>query len=119
MQFDILADEPDFDLMRAVLHAFEHLVPFGQVGRRQIELQFAADDFRKVAPFQHDGRFVERLYRKVFDDAILFHIAEQRDFALDGLVRRLVDAHDDHVRRNTGGLQFLYGVLRRLGLMIV
>ena len=103
----------------AAAHAIEHLVPFGQIRLRQIQLQLAADHLGEIALLQHNRRFIERLHREIFNDTVWLDIAKQSNLTFEIIVYRAIHAHDDDVWCNTGGLEFFDGVLGGLGFMLI
>ena len=59
---------------------------------------------------------VDRAHVGAFDDRAEFHVAEQRDLALDVFRDRTFGADDENVRLNTDLHQLAHRVLRGLGL---
>ena len=98
VELDILADQGDRNVLRTVVDAVEHLVPFGEVDLGCMNMELAADDGGEIALFQHDRRFVQHGQRDVFDHAIRLDIAEHGDLFEDGFLQRLVTPQDDDIR---------------------
>ena len=119
VQLRVFADQRDRHAALRVLHAFDHLPPFFKVRHRCVEMQFFTDDLGEMRLFEIQRRFVQRVERQVFDHAVAVHVAEVRDLFKDAVIRdRFVHAQHEDVRRDAHALQFLHGMLCRLGLVL-
>ena len=119
VQLRILADERNGHALCAAVDAAYHFLPLGEIGLRLAEAETAAYGVAHVRFFEHEGGFVQHGDRHVLNDAVRLHVAEVRDLVEDVLVLdRLVAAQHDDIRRDAHALQFLDGVLRRLGFVL-
>ena len=119
VQLHIFAHEADRHAARAVADALEHGVPLGHIRRGRVDVQLTADDLGKAVLFEHDRCLIQHGNGHVFDHAVGLDVAEQGDFAEDGLLERLIAAQHDDVRGNAHALQLLDRVLRGLGLVLL
>ena len=70
----------------------------------------------KPCSWKRERNLVDRADVGALDDGAEFHVAEQRDLALDVVGDRTLGAHDENVRLDTDLHQLAHRVLRRLGL---
>ena len=115
VHFNVFADESDRDDFFAVTRLFEHFVPESQIGFVVGKPEFARNDLRKVASFEHNRRFVENVHVAVLDNAVGFDVAEQSDLVAGFLVDRIICSQHDYVRRYAQAAEFLDGMLRGFG----
>ena len=107
VQLHVFAHEADRHAVRAVADALEHGVPLGHIRRGRVDVQLTADDLGKAVLFEHDRCLIQHGDGHVFDHAVGLDVAEQGDFAEDGLLERLIAAQHDDVRGNAHALQLL------------
>ena len=119
MKLHILAHQANLYMVCAAFDALHHLGPFAQVRFGGIDVQFTADHAGEIGFFQHQRGLVQTGQGDVLDNAVGLHIAEHGNLFENGLLQRLIAAQDDDVRSDAHALQFLYGVLGGLGLMLV
>ena len=108
---DVFAHKADMHGMGAVFDALYHFYPAFKIGFFGFKPEFAADNRRKVGLLKHKGGFVEVWQGDIFDNAIGFYVAKQRDFFEDTLFQRLVATKDDNIGVNAHALQFFDRVL--------
>ena len=119
VQCDVFADKPYMYRLAGRFYAVYHCGPVGKVGFRRFYAQFAAYHFGKMRFFQHERRFVKYRQRDVFDNAILFYVAEQRNLCENTFFQRFVAAQDDNVRVYAHALQFFDRMLGGFGLVFL
>ena len=119
VQLHVFAHEADRHAVRAAADALEHGIPLGHIRRGRVDVQLTADDLGKAVLFEHDRCLIQHGDGHVFDHAVGLDVAEQGDFAEDGLLERLIAAQHDDVRGNAHALQLLDRVLRGLGLVLL
>ena len=90
MELYILSNQPNTDFLRPVPDPFYHLFPVSQIRRRRLQMQLSADYIGKTGLFQHQRRFIKIPQCSVFNDTILFYVAEQGNFPENGLFQRSV-----------------------------
>ena len=116
MKLNVLSAERDFYRLVARVYSAEHSVPLGKVYNPRVEFEPFADNFRKIALFEHYGALIEHRKGKVFKTALGFHVAEHSYLFLYVLRHRLVDARHNYIGVDSHSLQFLDGVLCGFGL---
>ena len=119
VELHIFAHQADGDGAVPAVDPVEHGVPVRQIDVRGVDLQLPADDAGEILLFQHNGGFVQAGQGDVFNDAVLFHVAEHGDFLEDAVLQGLVAAQDDDVRLDPHALQLLDGVLGGLALVLI
>ena len=119
VQLDVLADQCDLDPSVSCVHTGEHFGPLAEVGRGNVQTQLAAHDVGQMAALEHERCAVQLGYRTVFDHAVGCDVAEQRNFRLDILIQRTVDAADDEVGLDAHAAQLLDRVLGGFGLGLI
>ena len=119
MKLHIFADKGNGDVLRTVVNALQHFVPFRKIDFGRVNAEFAAYDRREIALFKHDRRFVEDGERDVLDHAVRFYVAEHGNLLENRFLERFVTAQNNDIRLDAHPLQFLDGVLGRLGLVLV
>ena len=119
VQLNILAHQPDMYFLFPVFDSSDHLLPFGQVRLGSVNVQFSANDPRKIGLFQHQGRFVQVRKGDIFDHAVGLYITEQRDLVKNRFFQRFVAPQNDDVGVDAHSLQFLHGMLGGFGFVLV
>ena len=119
VQSHIFSYNGDPGMPAGMMDPLYHFLPGGQAGHFSGQPQFPADHGIQTVPMQHQRCLIETVHGVVFDDAVLFHVAEQGDFIFDALFQRTVHPGHDQIRMNAQGLQFLDGMLGGLGFVFI
>ena len=116
MQVDVLADQPDGDLLRRVVHLAEQVVPRRPVDVTERQPQPAHDVGVEALAVQHLGDVVDRRRVGGGHHGLLVDVAHQRDLLLDRLRQLPVRAADHGVGLDADLAQGRDRVLGGLGL---
>ena len=119
VQSHIFSYNGDPGMPAGMMDPLYHFLPGGQAGHFSGQPQFPADHGIQTVPMQHQRCLIETVHGVVFDDAVLFHVAEQGDFIFDALFQRTVHPGHDQIRMNAQGLQFLDGMLGGFGFVFI
>ena len=115
-QIDVLAHHRDLDRVVRLLDRVDDVVPGGQVGLGQVQLQLFGDDVVDALGVQHARHLVDGVGIVAADHRVLFDVAEQRDLALFVFRQLAVHPAQQDVRLNADLAQLLHRVLGRFGL---
>ena len=118
VQLYVFAYQRDGNVPFARVDVLDKFLP-GRNVQPCLDAKFTADNVVKTVFVQHKGCLVQAVHRRVADYAVFLDVAEQRDFTTNVVAAVAVTARNDDVGRNTHGLQFLDGVLRRLAFVLV
>ena len=119
MQLDVLAHQCNAAGLAAGGNAGHHLLPLGQVGRRNVQLEFLHHDLVQTTGVQHQRALVQAGHGQVLDHTLRLHIAEGADLAADIAAHAAVRTQDDNVGVHTHALQLFHRVLCGLGFVLV
>ncbi len=119
VQLDVLAHQGDGAGLAAGGDAGDQVLPLGQIAFGGVQVQLAGHGLGQAGGLQHQRALVQAGHGQVFNDAVGPHVAEQADLALDVAAHGAVRPQHDHVGGNAHALQFLAGMLGRLGLVLV
>ncbi len=116
VQADVLADKRDAHVAVDAVNFAHQRAPLGHVGFAAVEAQLAAHHVAEALVLEQQRHFVERGRRRVLDDAVGLHVAEERDLAADVVGDGLVRAHDEDVGLDALAQKLFDRVLRGLAL---
>ena len=119
MQLDILAHQCNGAGLAAGGNAGDHLLPLGQVGGGNIQVQLLYHHIVQTVGVQHQRALVEARHGQVLDDTLRLDVAEGADLAADVAAHAAVCAQNDDVGAYAHALQLLDRVLRGLGLVFI
>ena len=119
VQLDVFAYQRDGAGLAAGGDAGDHLLPLGQVGRGDVQLQLLDHHIVQTVGVEHQRALVEAGHGQVLDDALRLHVAEGADLAADVAAHAAVGTQDDDVGVDAHALQLLDGVLCRLRFVLV
>ena len=96
---DVLANDPDAQGLRGVVHPAHHLLPAAEVDRIgvQIDAEGVADHLVQAFVVQRERKVVDARHVHGGDDRVDRDIAQQRYLALQALGNWLVAPADDDV----------------------
>ncbi len=117
LQLDVLAHDPDGDLVRGIEDAADHLFP--DVLRRRRILELEQVDHQLVQPLLQQGerQFVDGVrHIAALDHGLHRHVAEHRELVAQAEVERMVRAADEDVGLDADLAELGHGLLRGLGL---
>ena len=116
VQADVLADERDAHVAVHAVDLIDQCAPFGHVGLAAVKAQLAAHHAAEALVLEQQRHLVERGCRRVLNDTVGLHVAEQRDLAADVVCDGRIRAHDKHVRLDALAQELFDRVLRGLAL---
>ena len=118
MQLRVLAHQRDLHPLVYAVDLLHHGPPPGHVRHAGAQPQLAAHYPAQPLLLQQQRHLVQRGRRHVGDDAVLLHVAEQRDLPPHVLRDGAVGAAHQHIRLDTHAQKLLDGVLRGLALQL-
>ena len=119
VQLDVLAHQCNGAGLAAGGNAGDYLLPLGQVGGGNIQMQLLHHHIVQTVGVQHQRALVETGHGQVLDDALRFDVAEGADLAADIAAHAAVCAQDDDIGAYAHALQLLDRVLGGLGFVFV
>ena len=116
VELGVLPHQGDLHRRIGAVDSLHHGAPFGEIRRGHREPQLFAHPVGQALPLQEQRHLVEGGGGGIFDDAVLRHIAKERDFSSDIGWNGGVGAADQDVRLDAGGEELLHRVLGGLAL---
>src|SRR5205814_766983 len=112
----VLADDGDAHAIVRFADTIHEGAPGGEIGLLRLETEPLEHLVVETLLVKAQRNLINRTDVWTLDDAAEFHVAEERDLALDVVGDGTLGANDEQVRLNSDLHEVAYGVLRRLRL---
>ncbi len=119
VQFNIFSHHGNLNCANGVSERLQHLVPVRKIRFAAFQAEFFNRNIIQPLFVQHDRHGIKNIAVVIFNNAILFHIAEKRNLISYIIGKRMLCAAHDNIRMYAERKHFLNAVLGGLGFQFI